>query len=151
MLPAEMADGTRAQVQRRREEQNAEEGEGEPAPNPEVVLPNNQDGDNPLVIPDREEDETRDDYAVRVMQAVSQHQINSFNQMIQSMRDISKEVKKKKPEWEETDEDEESDDSNYQDAIEKPKIRRIRKRIQAPIFKGMIGQHPEPHLLRAVD
>ena len=56
------------------------------------------------------------------MQAVSQHQINSFNQMIQSMRDISKEVKKKKTEWEETDEDEDSDDSNYQDAIEKPKI-----------------------------
>ena len=93
MLPAEMADGTRAQVQRRREEQNAEGGEGEPAPYPEVVLQDNQDGDNPLVIPDQEEDETRDDYAVRVMQAVSQHQINSFNQMIQSMRDISKEVK----------------------------------------------------------
>ena len=100
MLPAEMADGTRAQVQRRREEAQAEEeGDANPAPNPEVVLPNNQDGDNPLVIPDREEDETRDDYVVRVMQAVSQHQIHSFNQMIQSMRDISKEVKKKqKPE-----------------------------------------------------
>ena len=153
MLPAEMADGTRAQVQRRREEEEAAgEGDANPAANPEVVLPNNQDGDNPLVIPDREEDETRDDYAVRVMQAVSQHQINSFNQMIQSMRDISKEVKKKKkPQWEETDEDEDTDDSNYQDAIEKPKIRRIRKRIQAPIFKGMIGERPEPHLLRAVD
>ena len=147
-----MADGTRAQVQRRREEEEAAgEGDANPAPNPEVVLPNNQDGDNLLVIPDREEDETRDDYAVRVMQAVSQHQINSFNQMIQSMRDISKEVKKKKTEWEETDEDEDSDDSNYQDAIEKPKIRRIRKRIQAPIFKGTIGECPEPHLLRAVD
>ena len=86
------------------------------------------------------------------MQAVSQHQISSFNQMIQSMRDISKEVrKKKKPEWEETDEDEDTDDSNYQDAIEKQKIQRIRKRIQAPIFKGMIGERPEPHLLRAVD
>ena len=92
-----MADGTRAQVQRRREEEEAAgEGNANRAPNPEVVLPNNQDGDNPLVIPDREEDETRDDYAVRVMQAVSQHQIYSFNQMIQSMRDISKEVKKKK-------------------------------------------------------
>ena len=153
MLPAEMADGTRAQVQRRREEEEAAgEGNANPAPNPEVVLPNNQDGDNPLVIPDREEDETRDDYAVRVMQAVSQHQIHSFNQMIQSMRDISKEVKKKqKPEWEETDEDEDTDNSNYQDAVERPKIRRIRKRIQAPIFKGMIGERPEPHLLRAVD
>ena len=97
MLPAEMADGTRAQVQRRREEEEAAgEGDANPAPNPEVVLPNNQDGDNPLVIPDREEDETRDDYAVRVMEAVSQHQINYFNQMIQSMRDISKEVKGKR-------------------------------------------------------
>ena len=96
MLPAEMAEGTRAQVQRRREEEEAAgEGDANPAPNPEVVLPNNQDGDNPLVIPDREEDETRDDYAVRVMQAVSQHQINSFNQMIQSMRHLqgSKEEK----------------------------------------------------------
>ena len=54
MLPAEMADGTRAQVQRRREEEEAAgEGDANPAPNPEVVLPNNQDGDNPLVIPDR--------------------------------------------------------------------------------------------------
>ena len=92
-----MADGTRAQVQRRREEEEAAgEGNANPAPNPEVVLPNNQDGDNPLVIPNREEDETRDEYPVRVMQAVSQHQIHSFNQMIQSMRDISKEVKKER-------------------------------------------------------
>ena len=151
MLPGDMADGTRAQVCRR-EEENAEEGGANPAPNPEVVLPSNKDGDNPLIILDREEDEARDDYAVRVMQAVSQHQINSFNQMIQSMRDISKEVKKKKKtEWEETDEDEDSGDSNYQDAPERPKIQRIRKRIQAPIFKGMIGECPEPHLLRAVD
>ena len=52
----------------------------------------------------------------------------------------------------ETDEEaEESDNSNYQDAPEKPKIQRIKKRIQAPIFKGTIGEHPEPHLLRAVD
>ena len=152
MLPAEMADGTRARVQRRREEgEAAEDGDANPAPNPEVVLPNNQNGDNPLVIPDREEDETREDYAVRVMQAVSQHQIQSFHQMTQLMRDISKEVKKKKPEWEETDEDDDTDDSNYQDAQERPKIRRIRKRIQAPISKGMIGERPEPHLLRAVD
>ena len=121
MLPADMADGTRAQVHRR-EEENAEAGQPNPAPNPEVVLPNNQDGDNPLVIPEREEDETRDDYTVRIMQAVTQHQINSFNQMVQSMRDISKEVKKKKTEWEETDEDEDSDNSNYQDAPERQKI-----------------------------
>ena len=54
MLPAEMAEGTRAQVQRRREEEEAAgEGDANPAPNPEVVLPNNQDGDNPFGIPDR--------------------------------------------------------------------------------------------------
>ena len=41
MLPAEMADGTRAQVQRRREEENAEEGDANPDADPEVVLPNN--------------------------------------------------------------------------------------------------------------
>ena len=72
--------------------------------------------------------------------------------MKRSLNVTSKEVKKKKkPEWEETDEDEDSDNSNYQDAPERPKIHRIRKRIQAPIFKGMIGECPEPHLLRAVD
>ena len=133
-----MADGTRAQVQRRREEEEAAgEGNANPAPNPEVVLPKNQDGDNPLVIPDREEDETRDEYAVRVMQAVSQHQINSFHQMIQSMRDISKEVKKKKkPEWEETDEDEDTDDSNYQDAIERPKNTKNQKKNPSSHFQG---------------
>ena len=151
MLPAEMADGTRAQVCRR-EEENAEGGDANPDADPEVVLPNNQDGDNPLFIPEREDDEVRDDYAGRVMQAVSQHQINSFNQMIQSMKDISKEVKKKKrTEWEDTNEDENSDDSNYQDAPERLRICRIRKRTQAPIFKGQIGECPEPHLLRAVD
>ena len=146
-----MADGTRAQMCRR-EEENAEGGDANPDADPEVVLPNNQDGDNPLLIPEREEDEARDDYAVMVMQAVSQHQINSFNQMIQSMKDISKEVKKKKrTEWEDTNEDEDEDDSNYQDVPERLRICRITKRIQAPIFKGMIGECPEPHLLRAVD
>ena len=136
----------------RREEENAEEGDANPDADPEVVLPNNRDGDNPFLIPEREEDEGRDDYAMRVMQAVSQHQIDSFNQMIQSMKDIFKEVKKKKRTgWEDTDGDEDSDDSNYQDAPERLRIHRIRKRIQAPIFKGMIGECPEPHLLRAVD
>ena len=152
MLPAEMADGTRAQVQRRREEENAE-GDTNPEADPEVVLPNNRDGDNPFDIPDREEGEGRDNYAMRVMQAISQHQIDSFNQMIQSMKDISKEVKNLRREQngtilmkmmiQMT--------QNYQDAPERLRIRRIRKRIQAPIFKGMIGERPEPHLLRAVD
>ena len=151
MLPAEMADGTRARM-RQREEEHAEDGDAEV--DPEVVLADGEDGDNPQIpiIPERRDDEPRDDYAFRVMQAVSQHQIESFNQMIQSMRDISMEVKKRKNEWGETDEDEgDSDNSNYQDALERPQIRRIRKRIQAPIFKGTIGECPAPHLLRAVD
>ena len=109
------------------------------------------DRDIAPVVPEREEDEPRDEYAVRVMQAVTKHQIETFHQMIQSMQDISKEVKKKKDEWGETKEDEGSDHSNYQDAPERPKIQRIRKRIQAPTFKGTIGEHPEPHLLRSVD
>ena len=156
MLPAEMAnvaDGTRARVCQREQDQ-AGDGDAHANPNPEVVMPNGVDGDNPQIpiIPEREEDETREEYLLRIIQAVSQHQIESFNQMMKSMRDISTEVKKKKNEWEETDEEENnSDDSNYQDALERPRIRRIRKRIQAPIFKGTIGECPEPHLLRAVD
>ena len=153
MLPADMADGTRAQVCRRQEE-NADGGEegDNPPPVPEVVLPNGVNGDDAPIIPEREEDETREDYSFRVMQAVTQHQIQSFSQMIQSMKDISKEVRKKKDEWGDTEEEgEESDNSNYQDAPGRPRIRRIRKRIQAPLFKGTIGERPEPHLLRTVD
>ena len=57
------------------------------------------------------------------MQAIIQHQIQSFSQMIQSMKDISKEVKKKKDEWGDTEEEEEnSDDSNYQDAQKRSRI-----------------------------
>ena len=71
-----MADGTRAQV-RRREEENAEGGEegDNPPPNPEVALPNGVDGDNPPLVPEREEDETVQDYSLRVMHTVTQHQI----------------------------------------------------------------------------
>ena len=154
MLPAEMAsivDGIRARVHQR-EQEHAEDGDEDA--DPEVVLANDEDGDNPpiAIIPEHRDDEPRDEYAFRVMQAVSQHQIESFNQMVQSMRDISTEVKKKKNEWGEIDEDEgDSDNSNHQDALERPGIRKIRKRIRAPNFKGMTGECPEPHLLRAVD
>ena len=150
MLPAEMADGTRAQVHQREENAAAEGDADNAAPAPEVALPNGIDGDIAPIIPEREEDEPRDEYAITVMQTMT-HQTETFQQMIQSMQDISKEVKKKKDKWGETEEEEGSDNSNYQDAPERPKIRRIRKRIQAPLFKGTIGEHPEPHLLRAVD
>ena len=80
MLPAEMADETRARV-RQRAEENA--GDGDPNAVPEVALAYGVDGDNPLVIPDREEGESREDYSLRVMQAVTQHQIQSFNQVVQ--------------------------------------------------------------------
>ena len=125
MLSTEMAnvaDGTRARA-RQRELEQAEDGDAEV--DPEVVLADGEDGDNPQIpiIPERRDDEPRDEYAFRVMQAVSQHQIESFNQMIQSMKDIWTEVKKKKNEWAETDEDEgNSDNSNYQDALERPRI-----------------------------
>ena len=68
MLPADMAEGTRAQV-RRRQEENAEGGEegDNPAPNPEVVLPNGVNGDINPIIPEREEGETVQDYSLRVM------------------------------------------------------------------------------------
>ena len=157
MLPAEMAnvaDGTRARVaQRNAERTDPADGDAEENEDPEIVLRNGIDGDNPPAIPERREEELGEEYAFKVMQVISQRQIESFNQMVQSMRDISKEVKRKRNEWGETDdeEDEDSDNSNYQDALERPKIRRIRKRIQAPLFKGTIGEHPEPHLLRAVD
>ena len=39
---------------------NTEGGDANPAADPEVVLPNNQDRDNPFVIPETE-DEGRDD------------------------------------------------------------------------------------------
>ena len=61
-----------------------------------MALPNGIDGDIAPIIPEREEDEPRDEYAIRVMQTVTQHQIETFQQMIQSIQDISKEVKKKK-------------------------------------------------------
>ena len=63
MLPAEMAhiaDRTRARV----EEEDGEEG---PPVNPEIILPQGIDGDNPTVIP-REDDESAEDYAYRLMQ-----------------------------------------------------------------------------------
>ena len=139
MLPAEMADGTRAQVCRRQEE-NAEGGEGgdNPVPVPEVVLPNGVNGDIAPIIPEREEDETREDYSFRVMHAITQHQIQSFSQMIQSMKDISKELKKKKDEW--RDMDRRRMKNQIIPIIKMPRkgqeSRRIRKRIQAPPVQG---------------
>ena len=138
MLPAEMAnvaDGTRVRACQREQEQA---GDGDANANPEVALPNGVDRDNPpiLIIPEREEDEPRDDYAFRIMQAVSQHQIETFNQMVQSMRDISTEVKKKKNKWGETDEDEnDSDNSNYQDALERPKSEESGRESKLPSSK----------------
>ena len=63
MLPAEMADGTRAQVRRREENAAAEKEADNAAPAPEVVLPNGVNGDIAPIIPEREEDETREEYS----------------------------------------------------------------------------------------
>ena len=146
MLPADMADGTRAQV-RHRQEENADGGEegDNPPPVPEVVLPNGVNGDDDPIIPEREEDETREDYSFRVMQAVTQHQIQSFSQMIQSMKDISKEVRKKKDEWGDTEEGEESDNSNYQDAPERSEeSEELGKESKLPCLKEQLGNAQSP-------
>ena len=94
---ANVADGTRARVaQRNAERADPADGDAEENEEPEVVLRNGVNGDNPLDIPERGEEEAGEEYAFRVMRAISQCQIESFNQMVQSMRDISKEVKRKR-------------------------------------------------------
>ena len=141
MLPAEMAhiaDRTKARVEE-------EDGEEDPPVNPEIVLPQGIDGDNPPVIP-REDDESAEDYAYRLMQAVTSKQVKSFQEMVKAIREISELAKRHR-----SDESEDTDESNYQDATDRIKIKRIRKRVQAPIFKGTVGDRPEPHLLRATD
>ena len=141
MLPAEMAH----MADRDRIEE--EDGEEDPPADPEILLPQGIDGDNPPIIP-REEGETAEDYAFRLMQAVTSEQVKSFQEMVKAMREISESAKRhKSDESENTD----TDESNYQDATDRIKIKRIRKRVQAPIFKGTIGERPEPHLLRATD
>ena len=80
------------------------------------------------------------------MQAVTSEQVRSFQEMVRAMREISESAKRHR-----SDESEDTDESNYQDATDRIKIKRIRKRVQAPIFKGTVGERPEPHLLRATD
>ena len=119
MLPAEMANIADRTRNRQCQDAVANPEEGDASADPEVVLPNNVDGDNPPVIPEQEEGEPRDAYAFRVMQAVTQHEIESFTQMIKLMKDVSKEVTKRKNEWGETEEEEgDTDNSEYQDVPE---------------------------------
>ena len=105
-----------------------------PPVNPEIILPQGIDGDNPPVIP-REEDESAEDYAYRLMQAVTSEQVRSFQEMVRAMREISESAKRHR-----SDESEDTDESNYQDATDRIKIKRIRKRVQSPIFKGIVGE-----------
>ena len=67
-----------------------------------------------------------------------------------AMEDMRERTERRRNELDDS-EDQESGDSEYQDAHERIRIKRIRKRIQAPIFKGNLGERPEPHLLRATD
>ena len=94
----------------------------------------------------REEDESAEDYAYRLMQAVTSEQVRSFLEMVRAMREIFESAKRHR-----SDDSEDTDESNYQDATDRIKIKRIWKRVQAPIFKGIVGERPEPHLLRATD
>ena len=156
MLPAEMAnvaDRTRNQQARR----NREEGEEDPdlnaegGPGREIILPGNLDGDqNPLEMPVRDEGEPLEMYTMRLLQSVTRKQLRSFRQMAHTMQDMTD--RNRRPRGDDYDsEDAGSDESDYQDAQERVRIKRIRKRIQAPIFKGNLGECPEPHLLRATD
>ena len=72
-----------------------------------------------------------------MIQIVTQHQIQSFYQVVQSMKYISKEVKKKKDEWGETEEEEgESDNSNYQDTPRKTKDPKDQEENPSPLIQG---------------
>ena len=70
--------------------------------------------------------------------------------MAESMQEMTERNRRPRGDWYDSD-DPESDNSDYQDAHDRVRVKRIRKRIQAPIFKGTLGEHPEPHLLRATD
>ena len=118
---------------------------------PEVVLPGEVDGDrHPFDMPPRGEDEPAEVYAMRLMQTVTIEQLRSFQQMVSTMKDISERTRRIRSEWDDSG-DPDSDGSKYQDAPERVRIKRIRKRIQAPIFKGKVGKCPEHHLLRATE
>ena len=124
MLPAEMAnvaDRTRARVCQRNAD-GANPGDGEDNAGPEVLLPNNVDGDNPPIIPERGDDEPRDEYAFRVMQAVCP----ASNRIVQSNDKIHEGHiqggEERKNEWGETEEEDDTDNSEYQDAPERPQI-----------------------------
>ena len=128
MLPAEMAhiaDRTRA----REEEEDGEE--DPPCTTRNNIAPRKLMEDNPPVIP-REEDENAEDYAYRLMQAVTSEQVRSFQEMVEAMREISESAKRHR-----SDESGDTDESNYQDATDRIKIKRIRKRVQAPSLKEL--------------
>ena len=151
MLPAEMAnvaDRTRNQ-QRNRAQEEEEDQEG--GPGPEVVLPGDIGGDeDPLAPPPREEGETLEAYTMRLMQSVTREQLRSFCQMAESMQEMTERNRRPRADWYDSD-DPDSDNSDYQDAHDRVRVKRIRKRIQAPMFKGNLRECPEPHLLRATD
>ena len=60
------------------------------------------------------------------------------------MKEISESAKRHR-----SDDSGDTDESNYQDATGRIKIKRIRKRVQAPIFKGTVGERPEPHFTKS--
>ena len=141
MLPAEMAsvaDRTRNRT-------------------PEVGPEEEDNADDTVVAGERGEDvdstasteldDLPDDHAYRILQKLTAEQVKSFKEMVKAMKEISLTARRHRSD----DESGDSDESNYQDASDRIKIKRIRKRVQAPIFKGTVGERPEPHLLRATD
>ena len=91
-------------------------------------------------VPVRGDGEPADEYAFRLMPTVMREQLRSFLQMIDTTKEISDKTRRSRDDWEETDD---SDESNYQDSQERVRIKRLRKRIQVPIFKGTVEEYPE--------
>ena len=147
MLPAEMANIADRTRNRARAEDNVEDQEENAEP--EIVLLGNVDG-NREELSQREEGEPLDVYSMRLMQSVTREQLRSFRQMAIAMEDMRDRTERRRNELDDS-EDQKSGDSEYQDAHERIRIKRIRKRIQAPIFEGNLGERSEPHLLRATD
>ena len=141
MLPAEMAS-----VADRTRNRTPEVGQ-EREDNADDTVVAGEQGEDVDSTASTELDDLPDDHAYRILQKLTAEQVKSFKEMVKAMKEISLTARRHRSD----DESGDSDESNYQDANDRIKIKRIRKRVQAPIFKGTVGERPEPHLLRATD
>ena len=78
-------------------------------------------------------DDLPDDHAYRILQKLTAEQVKSFKEMVKAMKEISLTARRHRSD----DESGDSDESNYQDASDRIKIKRIRKRVQALFLKEL--------------